>query len=350
MISYKYRFIYIRIAKCATSTLKSYFRRAASAVEIRSTFPIPIWLGKSGKISLSALYPNYFIFAFVRNPFDRFVSFFLHGSRSVRAVRGERFLHQSVFYNIWNDMDAKDARIIPPPYKSLEECAEQTQQGLWKIKEDQYIDQTKYAHPQLNFERIHSRLQAHYLLSRQLPTNKRKEGLDGSPCSFIGRIENFDQDLAALSSILGLPHRPVWKINVAEERNVAGGKRRHYSAYYTKRARRLVEEIYAKDLDLLGYEFEDETKTSVPVSLCDMDRLQERRKKEVSSRGRLGFKLFILRLYYPYREFIYKRWLCLMARLLLIVQRMPVLNYLYEKLYKPLKGWVMGKSLSRIVR
>ena len=315
---------------------------------MKLTFPIPIWLGKSGKISLIDLYPNYFIFAFVRNPFDRFLSFFLHGSRSVRAVSGERFLHWGVFYNISNDVDAKDACIIPPPYKSLEECAEQTQQGLWEIKEDQYIGHTKYAHPQLNFERIHSRLQTHRLLSFQPPTNKRKEGLDGSPYSFIGRMENFAQDLAALSSVLGLPHLPVERLNVADERNVAGGKRRHYSAYYTKRARRLVEEIYAKDLDLLGYEFEDETKTSVPVSLWDMDRLQERRKKKVSSRGRLGFKLFILRLYYPDREFIYKRWLRLMARLLLIVQRIPGLNYLYERLYKPLKGWVKGKPLSRI--
>ena len=41
-----------------------------------------------------------------------------------------------------------------------------------------------------------------------------------------------------------------------------------------------MEEIYAQDLDLLGYEFEDETKTSVPASLYDIDRLKKQREKK----------------------------------------------------------------------
>ena len=66
--------------------------------------------------------------------------------------------------------------------------------------------------------------------------------------------------------------------NVSLERRVAG-KRRHYSTYYNWRTRRLVEEIYARDLDLLGYEFEDENRTSVLVPLYEMNQLRQQREE-----------------------------------------------------------------------
>lgn len=90
--------------------------------------------------------------------------------------------------------------------------------------------------------------------------------------------------------------------NVSLERKVAG-KRRHYSTYYSGRARRLVEEIYARDLDLLGYEFEDETRTSVLVPLYEMDQLRQQREEvEKGPEGNplrdMGFRFQVFRCHF----------------------------------------------------
>ena len=112
---------------------------------------------------------------------------------------------------------------IPPPYKSLEECAEQTQQDLWNRKEDQYIGQHRYSYPQLNFEGRHSGLQSSALLRHPLCLDE--QNLGGNPFFFIGRLEHFNQDFTALLSVLGLPYRSIGKSNVAKERTVQGQKK-----------------------------------------------------------------------------------------------------------------------------
>ena len=294
MISHKHRFIYIPIPKSGSTTLKSYFQREARGFGMGfKEHSVPSWLEKSGRVSLGSLCSDYFVFSFVRNPFDRFLSFFLHGLRMVKVTRRRNLM-------------TRDGYVPPyyvPPYKSLEECAEQTQQGLWHIKEDQYIGQNNYPYRTLFYEREHSRLQVDFLLDPDLPTDRWGGVLDASPCSFIGKLEHFNQDFTSLLSFLGCPLSPIRNFNVSYERKLrVTRKRRHYSTYYTKRARRLVEEMYARDLELLGYEFEDKTKTSVPVSLYDMDQLQERRTKTTPSRKHI--KLYLVGLYLIIRSFL----------------------------------------------
>ena len=365
MISHQYRFIYIPIPKTGSTTFKNYVQNKAAGKDIippflklqaqanfkkgfvfhqlRMVFAVPQWVEKSGWLSLTALYPNYFVWTFIRNPFDRFLSFFFHGSKVMRVCKKglpqkvRPFGHEELY------ADKENTRLFPPPYKSLEECLEQKQQGLWDLKEKQYIGQTKYTYPALEFERWHSRPQTHLLLELSAPGNGQGGYFDGNPCSFIGRLENFAKDFSSLRSILGLPHGSIDKYNVAEERGGGGGgKRRHYSAYYTKRARRLVEEIYARDLDLLGYEFEDETKTSAAVSLYDKDQLKRRREKTPLEFRGIGFKLYMLRLYFAHGKKTNPLWNRLMIG---VVKKNPLLNYTYEKLYRPLKFRVLGKPV-----
>ena len=78
MISHKHRFICILILKSGSTTLERYFQREAAGFKIDlRRCSVPSWLEKSGQVSLISLYPDYFVFAFVRNPFDRFLSFFM---------------------------------------------------------------------------------------------------------------------------------------------------------------------------------------------------------------------------------------------------------------------------------
>ena len=113
----------------------------------------------------------------------------------------------------------------------------------------------------------------------------------------VPSLDDWSTSIRIFPLFLGLPHLPMEKRNVSLARNVAE-KRRPYSTYYTKSARRLVEEIYATDLDLLGYEFEDETRTSVLVPLYDMDQLRQQRgeveKRRIKrSIGEMGFRHLI---------------------------------------------------------
>ena len=114
----------------------------------------------------------------------------------------------------------------------------------------------------------------------------------------------------------------------------AGAKESTTAPTTPRGARKLVEEIYAGDLDLLEYEFEDETETSVPVSLYDMDKLKKQREKIYSEVGEIEFKIYMIRFYLGYKH-----------KLLGVVTKTPVLNYVYEMLYSPLKFRVLGKPL-----
>ena len=345
MISHKHRLVYLRIHKCGSTTLVNYLRtkgagmdRAAINLGLKGP-PVPRWIEKSGRISLIALYPDYFVFSFVRNPFDRFLSLFLHRTRiTMVAIKNQTAPVDDQASNLI----AKADYIVPPPFSCLEECAEQKLGGLWNLKEDQYIGQTKYSYWQLCYERHHSQPQAHYLLDLHPPVDKERSCLDGTPCSFIGRLESFERDFTSLCSLLKLPvNLPIKRHRISHERKVAT-KREHYSTYYTKRVRKLVEKIYARDLELLGYEFEDETRTSVPVSLYDMNQLQEWRTKTTPFRKHI--KLYLIKLYLVIRAFLHhpKR-----ALLHLVVRRMTIWNLLYKKPYKHWKTSGIGKPLSR---
>ncbi|MBD3322024.1 MAG: hypothetical protein GF350_13080 [Chitinivibrionales bacterium] len=67
---------------------------------------------------------------------------------------------------------------------------------------------------------------------------------------FIGRIERFQEDFDRVTSHLGIPRIKMPRKNRRRRLPVP------YTAYYNKKNRRLVEELYRKDIELLEYSFE----------------------------------------------------------------------------------------------
>jgi hypothetical protein len=67
---------------------------------------------------------------------------------------------------------------------------------------------------------------------------------------FVGRFESIQNDTAHLSRILGID-KPF---DVHEKRNAS--RKKHYSQFFSPRERAMVEQVYAKDLATLGYQFE----------------------------------------------------------------------------------------------
>jgi len=70
------------------------------------------------------------------------------------------------------------------------------------------------------------------------------EGLD-----LVGRMEDLDDAVRRICSVVGVAPKPVYRVNTTEHE--------HYSRYYDDATRRRVAEMYRRDIERFGYEFED---------------------------------------------------------------------------------------------
>lgn len=139
------------------------------------------------------LYRPYFKFVFVRNPWDRVVSTYCNKvltrkHKPFQSCFGKSFAH---FVNFLDGLDL-------------------------------------------------SRADAHIRLQTTLfPKNN---------VDFIGRFENFEDDLRHVLSVLGLDDVEIPHANASTHD--------HYSLYYTERTRKIIARKYKSDIDAFGYTFE----------------------------------------------------------------------------------------------
>ena len=91
MISHRYKCIYVKIPKCAGTTVLEWFMAHAAG---RHSLK-PGWYGgllseRIQRVTKAInLYPEYFTFSFVRNPCERFVSVYLFVQRHARVRAAE---------------------------------------------------------------------------------------------------------------------------------------------------------------------------------------------------------------------------------------------------------------------
>jgi hypothetical protein len=67
---------------------------------------------------------------------------------------------------------------------------------------------------------------------------------------FIGRLENFAEDLKLVTDTLGFKLEEIPKKNAT--------KRPHYSHYYNEKTKQIIADKYKKDIKAFDYEFEYE--------------------------------------------------------------------------------------------
>ena len=65
---------------------------------------------------------------------------------------------------------------------------------------------------------------------------------------FIGRFENFSEDLHTVAMKAGIQLGGITHTNVSVHR--------HYSTYYTSELEKIVRERFARDIEYFGYDFE----------------------------------------------------------------------------------------------
>lgn len=205
IISFRHKFIFAAIPKTGTHAVRQALRAHLGPDDIEQVglfvqkkFPIPELAAlQHGHLSLAQVRPflsgeqfdEFFKFAFVRNPFDRFISYCAFMTR----VRGE---------------------LETRPHQVMRH----------------YIDNPQWQHvlfqPQYTFVSDDSGK----LIS-----------------DYVGRVEAMQRSYDEIASRIGIPGSRLEKVNST--------KRRDYRGYYTPELVEAVAKLYARDLELFGYEF-----------------------------------------------------------------------------------------------
>ena len=253
MISHRHRCIYVKVPKCASTSVLEWFVAHGAG---RNSFR-PFWYGglqarRLPEVTrLLNLYPDYFTFTFVRCPYRRFVSIW----RDARRRAAPRF---------------PDPRTRPAEYGSLREfaelCAELMEDlaPLWGREAQAFFDRNldrEYG-PQriplrhLLFVSDHARAQVDFLPDRNPQRLFGVRRVNDDPLSFVGRVETLEADFRRLRGMLNLPRAALLAYN-ASPGPPGADEDCGYRAHYDDATRRLVEALFAADLDFTGARFHD---------------------------------------------------------------------------------------------
>lgn len=205
IISGQHRFIFVAIPKTGTHAVRQALREHMGPQDMEQVglfvnrrMPIPD-LAKigHGHLSLQQVRPyfrpedfdGFFKFAFVRNPFDRFISYCAFMTREHRQF-------------------------------------EQNPQSVMR----HFIDNPAWQH--ILFQ----------------PQHGFVCGADGQLLTdYLGRVEEMQQSYDEAARRIGIPSRSLERVNASS--------RRDYRDYYDQALINGVAKLYARDLDLFGYEF-----------------------------------------------------------------------------------------------
>jgi hypothetical protein len=140
------------------------------------------------------IFNNYFKFAIIRNPWDRMLS---------------QYLFDRVFKHPTNEREAsKDF--------SFDEFDEYIRALPAFLKQEQY----------------------------KFITDDKGESL----VDFVGRFEKLENDFQTICKEIGISENYLPHINTS--------KHAHYSAYYTEEIKQTVQQMFVRDLEMFGYQFE----------------------------------------------------------------------------------------------
>ncbi len=244
MISHRYRCIYVIMPKCASTAVHEWFLAHGAGRYTHRPYwsywyPGPLEHRIVPTATAIALYPDYFTFTFLRDPWRRFESTWLHANRLIAAGAPRQ----------------------PRTYGSLRDFAELLAEllaetrGLWG--REALAFRAEHAARRygplgielrhLYFLACHARPQVDFLPGGEPPRLFGVRLARPAGLSFVGAVETLDADFARLRDRLGLPQAPLARRNVSARAPETSASLRADAA-----TRRLVEALYAEDFALLG--------------------------------------------------------------------------------------------------
>ena len=218
MISHQHKCIFIHIPKCAGTSVKYFLYPNQKIDWFEANYEVVHgWCPKrkffmqhatakqlveTGLVTTQQ-WENYFKFTFVRNPWDRAISdyFWLQNDRKIKD-------------NFSNYLDKAGK------FKTvLTETGETHYRGDHLTPQSRFFDE------------------------------KGTYAVD-----YMGRFENFENDMQHIVKALGIQQDFDLHINAARK------NRRHYSRYYSDALIAKVEKLYAADIERFNYQFDDQRK------------------------------------------------------------------------------------------
>ena len=289
MISHRYRCTYFKVPKGASTSVQAWFLAHGAG---RYSFPPPWYPGPlSQRITSLAsaieLYPDYFTFTFLRNPYRRFVSLCLHAHRYAKA-RATRIPDQPTSYGTLFEF-AELCRELLADTRGLWGPAFST---LFRENPDRRYGPLGVPLRHLRFLADHARPQVDFLPDCNPERLFGVPRRSARPLSFIGAVEALDTDFRRLQDLLGLPRLPFPRINAA------GPAPGAYEALYgDAAARRLIEEIYAADFAFTRCGLDDAPAPARPAP-ANLPRAPASRPPAATliRRGRFELALFAISL------------------------------------------------------
>ena len=191
MINHKHKFVFIHIPKTGGTSIESIFIDNANIKDVP---------GKHSMVSDidSELLKNYYTFTFVRNPWDRMVSYY-----KFRIKRSFNMYNHGDCFRKWIGFLCSD--------------------DVQKIKAYHF--------------NLAIKNQREFLVNKS-----NKFSVD-----FIGKFENLQEDFNTVCSDIGIPRQQLPHVNKTDHK--------HYTEYYDDETRQIVAERYAKDIEYFGYKF-----------------------------------------------------------------------------------------------
>lgn len=210
LISESHRFVFVHVQKTAgtsiTGTLAPFalrpaatrLNRLASDLGLirdwrRHHFRIHAPLRRAERVLPRDIFDSFYKFAFVRNPWDRLVSWYAFILQDTTHRR-----HRAV-------------RRLPDFERFVDRELSRPRSAQWWMLEG----------------------------------NDGRLGVD-----FVGRFENLEQDMTRICTRIGIPFSPLPHVNRT-------GARRPYQAYFTPGLARRVGQRWAREIEAFGYAFED---------------------------------------------------------------------------------------------
>ena len=192
--------LFIHIQKTGGNTITSLLQKHIQGTDF---FLNKHDLAKWGERELGDDLRNYYRFAFVRNPWDRLVSWY-----SMIEHNKGKYRNKLWDYVICNSSNFEEFIL---------KCTD--------VIDD--LDGTKsFAYNQVDY-----RLDSH----------------GEFVMDFVGKYETFERDVEKVFMQLGVPNVKVPRLNQSQHK--------HYSQYYTQETKEIVAERFKKDIDMFAYTF-----------------------------------------------------------------------------------------------
>ena len=227
LVSHSHKLIFVHIQKTGGQTISRLLKKNVpdiSRFRRKHEFAVHAMEELEG-------WNEYFKFAFVRNPWDRLVSWYSMVSTADAAETHQILLNRKEKRRLERARRMKQTgdrlllwRYVVDNSSTFEEFVKNCT-GEIEVKPGVFYS---FAYNQLDYV---------------------SDGDGNLLVDFVGRFENFQNDLLEVSNRLGIELKSVPHDNRSAHI--------HYSSYYTPETRMIVGERFKRDIEYFGYEFED---------------------------------------------------------------------------------------------